>query len=217
MTERARLIDVSHHQPPIDWEALKAGGFVGAVVKLTEGETYVDPAAAKHWEGAKAAGLLVGGYCFYRPARDPKKQAAHFARVMDDLGGATLPPGLDIEVDDGNVKTGKPAVPNAAILAGCRVWLAEVERLTGWKPTVYSYAPFLDAHGLAGLAENAELWLAAYVPEKRLRLPKGWASWRAWQFSGSGTAPGVTGPVDLNVFNGDEKSLRNWARDQKRG
>jgi lysozyme len=44
------------------------------------------------------------------------------------------------------------------------------------------------------------------------KLPSGWSTWKFWQSSQSGTVSGVTGSVDLDVFNGTAAALRQAAR-----
>jgi lysozyme len=34
------------------------------------------------------------------------------------------------------------------------------------------------------------------------KIPAGWTTWAFWQYSESGSVPGIQGPVDLDVFNG---------------
>jgi hypothetical protein len=41
-------------------------------------------------------------------------------------------------------------------------------------------------------------------------MPSGWTSWKAWQWSDSGSVPGISGHVDLDLFNGDEAALSAW-------
>ena len=60
-------IDVSRWQGIINWAQVKADGFQFAIIKASEGGTFVDPDFASNWAAAKAAGLVRGAYCFTRP------------------------------------------------------------------------------------------------------------------------------------------------------
>lgn len=49
-------IDVSAHQGPIDWTAVRADGIEFAYVKATEGGDFVDDRFGANWDGAADAG-----------------------------------------------------------------------------------------------------------------------------------------------------------------
>ena len=73
-------IDVSswqHAGQPIEWTQVKAAGYDFAIVKLTQGINYINPYARNDIEAAKAAGLIVGGYCFASPLGAPSAQASY--------------------------------------------------------------------------------------------------------------------------------------------
>jgi hypothetical protein len=42
-------------------------------------------------------------------------------------------------------------------------------------------------------------------------LPPAWRTWKAWQWSATGSVPGIAGATDLDVFNGGIKQLASWA------
>lgn len=66
------------------------------------------------------------------------------------------------------------------------------------------------------------LWVADYPPSGVYTptLPAGWTTWDFWQYYGgppSGSTdyvqvPGITTPVDLDVFNGSAEALAQWVR-----
>lgn len=209
--EHAQGIDVAHYQQdghPIDWPAVKAAGRCFACIKTTQGETGRDGTALASFTGARAAGLLVGGYHFFNPQKRGDTQAEHFARELARMGPQDLPPALDIE--SGN------AADRDKIRAECAVFLKRVEQLTGWRPLVYTYPAFASEMKLGEVLGGWDLWIAHYGV-KAPRIPPGWSSYRFWQFVGDkGTCPGVTGPCDGDVFNGSEQDLRNYCRDVRR-
>jgi len=97
-------IDVSGHQPYIDWPAVYAAGYRYAWVKATEPRTgYVYGRLAEHVHAAAAAGLAVGAYTF-NAARDkrtdakasPERDADAFLDAVRGLP-LTLPLAIDEE------------------------------------------------------------------------------------------------------------------------
>lgn len=72
-------VDVSSWQHedghPIDWDAVYEAGYRFAVVKATQGTTYVNPWVARDLSDASASGLLLGAYHYYEAGEDPSQQA----------------------------------------------------------------------------------------------------------------------------------------------
>lgn len=96
-----RGVDVSTWQhpgnAPIDWEKVRAAGISFALVKATQGDTYINPWLKRDVDDANFAGLLVGAYHFYEEGPDAVSQAEHF---VGSLIGLTLDMGvwLDWEI-----------------------------------------------------------------------------------------------------------------------
>lgn len=72
-------VDVSSWQhedgQPINWDAVYEDGYRFAVVKATQGTSYVNPWVARDLSDASAAGLLLGAYHYYEAGEDPSVQA----------------------------------------------------------------------------------------------------------------------------------------------
>lgn len=207
-------IDVSYWNAGIDWPKVRATGQRFVFVKATEGETYSDPTFDDNWLGAKAAGLLRGAYCFFRPKADPGKQADRFIKYVKSMNDdGELPPALDLETNDGQ--------PREKIIARAKIWLDKVEQAFGRKPLIYSTLYFLQTYfsvsggGPPDWARDYPLWLAQYpypyVPGMAPSLPNGWFKWTFWQYSETGKVNGINARVDLDLFNGTLEELYNFA------
>ncbi len=57
-----RGVDVSNHQGAVDWQRVRAAGFVFTYIKASEGRTFSDPDFVTLSIGARRAGLRVGAY-----------------------------------------------------------------------------------------------------------------------------------------------------------
>jgi lysozyme len=200
-----RGVDVSHWQGVVDWRAVESEGISFAFVKATEGATYTDPRFAANWSGLGATRITRGAYHYFRPGTDAAQQAAHFLRTVP-VGRLDLPPVLDVETTDG--------VDGATLARGVRTWIDAVERATGKRPIVYTYPAFWNAH-LSTAFIDAPLWIAHYRAGQP-SVPAGWTGWAFWQQSDDGRVPGVSGPVDLDVFNGTEMDLQSFVSSQGR-
>lgn len=198
-TSPAQGIDVSFHQGTVDWPAVAQAGKVFAFIKATDGETYVDPQFAANWAGAAAAGILRGAYHFFRAEDSPQSQVDLFWTTV----GGTGELGLVVDVEE------TMGVSNATLIANLTQFLEQLQQVSGRQPIVYTYATFWNGLGTSAFGAYP-LWIAEYEVAAPT-IPSGWSSWKYWQSSQSGTVGGITGAVDLDVFNGSEETLRQSA------
>lgn len=190
-------IDISEFQGDIDWNQVKASGVVWAYARIDDG-TYMDTKFDQNWPAMKAAGVLRGAYQFFEPGDDPSALADIVIQKMGPLGAGDLPPMLDLEVTGGQ----SPAVINAHI----HTWMDKVQAATGRVPIIYTGKYFWN--GNVGTADFASypLWIAAYV-KPCPSTPDAWNGWSMWQYSSSGSIPGISGNVDVDLFNGTMAEL----------
>lgn len=194
-------VDVSRHQGPIDWNALARSDARFAYIKATEGGDYVDPRFEANWSGAGRAGLYVGAYHFFTLCRSGAQQAANFIRTVPRVDGA-LPPAVDLE-HMGPCRRG----PTMSDIHGeIAVLLDTLEAHYGARPILYTTREFHDAH-LADFPRE-RFWIRSlYTPPTFRR-----GDWVIWQHHHSARRPGVSEPIDLNAFRGDENDLATFAR-----
>lgn len=198
-------IDVSHWQGKIDWVKVKEAGYSFAFLKASEGSSMVDSNVYDNYNGARAAGVLVGLYHFTHATTldEARREASFFCTILDACGGIQgmdLPPVLDVEPSPPNVTTNYPEV--------CRVWCKVIEEKYGVKPIIYSYPYFIDAYmNDPTLASEYKLWLADYANNQPFDHA-GWDTWTFLQYTNKGKVPGINaGGVDLNEFNGGVDEL----------
>ncbi|AWB85049.1 glycoside hydrolase family 25 protein [Corynebacterium liangguodongii] len=201
-------VDVAGHQRPggrqIDWRTVAGpGGQRFAFVKASEGEGWKNEFYDEDARAAADAGMKVGAYHYARPAEDPVTQAQYFASVINAGPALSLPPVLDVEVDEG--------LSPQALIGWTQVFLSEVEQATGTKPMLYTYRYFwTERMANTNAFTGYPLWLAAYQNQAP-RPVGGWDKLTFWQRSDSGRVPGMNTPVDMNVFNGSEADLSSFS------
>ena len=135
---RIKGVDVASYQHPngaaIDWVAVRNGGWGFAITKATEGTTYTNPWFARDFAGSGNAGLFRSAYHYARPSLPLDSaiaQARYFVSVAGSLTGPLdLPAMLDLEETGG--------LAPADLAQWTRTWLAEVTRLTGKRPMLYT-------------------------------------------------------------------------------
>ena len=205
-------IDVSRWQGtnqsggPVDWGAVRSTGFQFAYVKATEGLIITDPFLNVLAPGARSAGLLTGVYHICWPADNTAAaEVAYFLRVAGQyIAPGFLVPVLDIEP--------RYNIHGMAMVRWIDEWAGAVRAAKGVNPVIYCSASVAaDLHKADPTIDGRyHLWLAGYAPAAQPNTG-GWGSWAFWQYTDTGTVPGIEGHnVDLDWFNGNEQSLAQY-------
>lgn len=192
-------IDVSDHQGAIDWTQVKAAGYDFAIIRIawrgygSSGSLAVDDRALENISGAKAAGLSVGVYVFSQ-AVNTEEAEAEAQLVIDTLGGQSLdlPVVFDEERIDG--ETARTDNLSASQQTDNAIAFCEKIKAAGLQPMIYA-----DMNAEAMYYDIARItaypiWYADYQP-----APQTPYQFEYWQYSESGSVPGISGSVDLNV------------------
>ena len=192
-------IDVSSYQGTIDWARVAGSGRKFGIAKASEGTGYTDPTFAGNWSGMAKNGMLRGAYHFFRASVDAVAQAQHFVSIVGKLGPNDFTM-LDLEVTDGQSA--------ATVASRALTWLKTVEQMTGKMPIVYTGPSFFQSTlgNPAGFVAYP-LVIANYgvnCPD----VPGSWKTWTMWQYSSTGSVPGIAGNVDEDTFNGDLAALQ---------
>jgi lysozyme len=201
--DRARGLDVSHWNPVTSWDAIPPEyRFIG--IKASEGTANTDPTLARHRDEVR---LLQGRFdlvIYYHLAR-PGDGAAQAARFLGLLG--QLQPNEHLALD-----TERTSTVDAAFISAFFDGMPRDRR-----PILYtSNGVWIGMRNPAfPQARDIDLWLPRYGTASEPVVPDPWQqigkSWTFWQDSQSGAVPGVSGPCDVNVFNGPEDALRVYA------
>ncbi|MGB3418663.1 MAG: GH25 family lysozyme [Mesorhizobium sp.] len=202
-------VDVSRWQGDIDWMKLRQQGANFAYIKATDGGDHLDPMFRKNWRGAHEAGLKRGAYHFFYWCRTAGEQADWFIRNVPKVAGA-LPPVIDVEWN--HLSNCKRRPSRATVLEKMQVFMDKLERHYGQRPIIYT-APDFYEDNLKGAFKDYPFWLRSVA--RHPGKVYGDRPWVFWQYSGSGLSHGVTGKIDLNVFNGSEREWRAWAGGQQ--
>jgi lysozyme len=193
-----RGIDVSSHQPRVDWARVKADGIGFVYIKATEGVGFVDPKFGAHWAGAKSVGLPRGAYHFARPdtgsggtaataKKDANAEADAFLATAAPRSGDLLPV-LDLET---------AGLSPSLMVVWATAWLERVRARTGVRPVLYTYPGFWSRMGNTRTLGSYPLWIASYGVSSP-QVPAGWSRYTIWQYTSSGSVPGIAGNVDMN-------------------
>ena len=218
LAQKALGIDVSHYDGTVTWSSVKNAGYLFAWAKANEGTTITDAYFSSDISGAKAAGIPIGAYDFAHPElNSPVAEADYFWSVAGSTivnDGLTMQPVLDFETFSG--VTGASSYADWA-----NKWCNEViSKAAANGVTVH---PILYASRCNYGEFNSSVaawtnWVASYNgqnpqtgnPWSTCSSDDWWGgtSWTFWQYSETGTVPGISGSeVDLDVFNGTMAQL----------
>ncbi len=188
-------IDVSKYQGQVDWHQVKEAGIEFVMVRLgyrstSSGSLNTDPMAATNLAGARAAGLQVGAY-FYSQATTVEEAEEEAAYALDILGDFDLDLPLSFDWEIGSrTENVDGTTATACVRAFCQAVAA-----AGREPMVYFNSwqaqELLDMTALTDCA----WWLAMYTKEGAFPC-----RFDLWQYSQTGSVPGIDADVDLNVM-----------------
>lgn len=176
-------------------------------IKSTEGVSVLNNYYLGDYKQARSHGFRVGTYHFFSTKSSAASQVMFFLKNSRYDAGHDLPPVLDLEPSAAQINAmGGPA----ALLASARQWLELVERYRGVRPILYVSQTFVNRYFVdkykdgIHLKKNYNVWIARYgeyKPDVRLSF---------WQLSPDGRVRGITGHVDINIFNGYADSFKSF-------
>jgi len=205
-------IDISQHQGNItdaQWQQIKGAGiqFVFARVSLGSCCDH-DANYVNNFNRAIAAGIPIGPYAVGYPhtnmsdPNDAANEANYLISLMKPYyqgSGLMLRPVLDIELPT-NLSLSQSFVSQWVVK-----WATTIKEGLGVDPIIYTYTAYA-ASELNSTVTPYPLWIANYnytppsTPPASAYVP--WSSWKFWQHSSTGSVPGISGNVDLDVFDG---------------
>ncbi|WP_234124442.1 GH25 family lysozyme [Clostridium hydrogenum] len=164
-------IDVFSGTNVTNWSSVKNSGIQMVYIKATEGVSYTNPLMNSQYNGAKAAGILVGFYHF-ASTNSPTAEYNYFMNAISGYG-QDLKPCLDYEIDN-------------ADYSFINQFMAQNSNLI-----------FYGSHSIAdntGLALN-KIWIAEPGTS-----PSGTNGYAGIQYSWYGQVDGISGDVDRDCF-----------------
>ena len=222
--ERIYGIDISRHQHEkgrkrfgINWRQLRitslgkrhnAEGRTFPVsfvyIKATEGTTIRNRYFAPDYQQARKQGIHVGAYHFFSMHSSAAAQADNFLKHSIIRKG-DFPPVLDVEPSEKQIEQMGGDEP---LMQRIRTFMQIVERRTGMRPILYVSQMFINKHmkNAPDIKQRYNVWIARYGqyrPDVRLVY---------WQLCPDGKVDGITGDVDINVFNGYQGQFDEFVR-----
>ena len=196
-TTEQKGIDVSKWNGTIDWNAVANAGIDFAIIRVgyrgyTAGTLVEDPYFKQNIEGATRAGIRVGLYFFTQAITEA--EAVEEASMAISLAAGyqlQLPIYFDTEKVEGNGRANNMSV--AARTAITKAF-CETIRNAGYLPGVYASTSWYNNQLKASELADYDIWVAHYANVCGFK-----ARYHMWQYTSSGSVPGIKGRVDLNI------------------
>lgn len=205
-------VDVSRFNGAIGWPTVAASGYRFAFVQASRGSGLdctvkpascgADPNYLYNYANAKLAGIRVGPYhrafatgaTAIQARADAIAEADVFIAQVGALQPGDLLPVLDVETPFTGLSAGR-------LRTWIKTWIARVHKRLGPQAIIYTNATSWGATGNSAIfAPKHPLWVAEWGVS-RPSVPAGnWGGrgWSVWQYTSSGSVPGISGRVDLN-------------------
>ncbi|MDL2215091.1 hypothetical protein LJC00_02745 [Dysgonomonas sp. OttesenSCG-928-M03] len=186
-------IDVSHHNPILDWTEVKNQDITFVYIKATEGITHDDRNYPYNYKLAKQNNIKTGAYHFYSFGISGRDQARHFINVASCKPGDLIPV-IDVEHSPSNPYS-KDSAFVKSVIKELGILENELYEYYGHHPIIYTN---LDCHKLyiKNRFPNNPIWISSLSSEPSNDIE----NWIIWQFTHKGELPGIVGNIDLNYF-----------------
>lgn len=184
-------IDVSKWQGNIDWNQV-SGAVSFAVIRCgyrgTSGNLAIDPKYLKNIKGAKAAGVKVGIYFYSRATNEAEaiEEASLAVSLAQQGGGVSLPIYMDMEASN------QKGLSSAQLTSIANAFISTVNN-GGYRGGLYASKNWLAQRMNNGSGVSGSIWVAQYNTKCTYSGRKD-----IWQYTSSGTCPGISGRVDWN-------------------
>lgn len=191
-------IDVSVWQQEIDWEQVKSAGVEFAMIRAgwrgsEQGVLAEDEYAQRNYAGATAAGIKVGAYFFSQAisVEEAVEEADYLLGLIQDWN-VEMPVVFDWEYID---ETSRTAKVDARTLTDCTKAFCDRIAAAGYQPMVYFGVNHSYYNVYLRELTQYPFWLARY--DTVLDYPY---KVDMWQYSETGSVPGISGNVDINLY-----------------
>ena len=186
-------IDVSHHNPILDWNHVESQNISFAYIKATEGNTHKDRNYLYNYDLAKKTNIKVGSYHFYTFGLSGKEQGKHFIQTAKFQKGDLIP-AIDVEHSKAN-----PHSSDSTYLSIVKKELQVLENIIyehfGIRPVIYTNKECYKLYVKDLFPENI-IWMCDLHKEPSEDIK----NWRIWQFSHEGKIKGISEDIDLNYY-----------------
>lgn len=194
-------IDVSEHNGVINWDKVKESGKVGfAMLRAGYGKGVIDKQFQRNASECNRLDIPIGVYWFSyaKNAKEAENEAEYCLSAISKYK-IDYPVAFDFEDDSvRNCQKCGISIAGKEFATMLALNFLSVIRNAGYKPANYTNPAYLNQYFDIGRLSDYDLWLAKWPsnpnPEKRPSNNP-----HIWQYSSTGSVPGIITHVDMNV------------------
>ena len=192
----AQGIDVSEFQYRINWDAVKASGVDFAIIRIGWWNNGVDKYFERNVAECERLGIPWGAYLYSysMDAEDAASEANHAIDLMNQMKAKGYTPDLPVYLDLEDAEVPLDAAKLATISSTFNGKIAAA----GYEPGVYASASWWKNYLTSPVFDSWSKWSAQYYS-----VCEAPSDPDMWQYTSSGSVPGISGPVDVNYWLSD--------------
>lgn len=187
-----KIIDISKHNESIDFNAVKAAGVQGVMIRSSWGHFREDERFRENVQGCLDAGLPFG---FYHYSYALNEEEAHeevdgFLNLIKEYK-PELPVAIDMEDADGYKAKNGTLYKKALNTTICDIFCSKCEE-AGYYAMIYCNLDWTKTKLNMDDLARYDLWLARWgstIPGRKCGM---------WQYTSDGSVGGISGRVDMN-------------------
>lgn len=189
----AQGIDVSEFQYQINWDAVKASGVDFAIIRIGWWNNGVDKYFERNVAECERLGIPWGAYLYSysMDAEDAASEANHAIDLMNQMKAKGYTPDLPVYLDLEDKEVPLDAAKLATISSTFNGKIAAA----GYEPGVYASASWWKYYLTSSVFDSWSKWSAQYYS-----VCEAPSDPDMWQYTSSGSVPGISGPVDVNYM-----------------
>ena len=185
-------IDVSEHQGAINWSQVKTSGVQFTMIRGGYGRNNVDKYFHANAKGATAAGIPIGMYWFsYAYTVDMARNEAKYAVALAKQYNVTWPIAFDLEYDTVSYAAKNGVTITKSMATQMAKAFCEEIKAAGYNTMNYTNPDYLNRYFDQSQLPY-DVWLAQYASQPSI------SDMSIWQYSSSGSVPGISGRCDMN-------------------
>lgn len=191
-------IDVSEYQGTINWNKVKDSGVDFAMLRVVKGLTgsmKTDAQFERNYRNARNAGINVGVYR-YTYAKNPDQARKEAYKVLEVLDGRELDYPVVLDIEDSGLITN---VSSDSRRSDIVLAFQEVIEDAGYDFAMYASLSWIKDYLDMDKLDDVDLWLARWRSLSKGPGYSGKGNLVMWQYTDSGSVPGISGNVDLDI------------------
>jgi len=196
-------VDISTYQSNINWTQARNSGIHFAMIRAgyrgySSGILVEDDKFRIHAQGAQAAGVKVGLYYFTQAVneREAVEEASAAIAIARKYGiSVGYPIAIDIEYSNSARNGRADGISGAQRTAVARAFCDTV-RSAGYVPMIYASKSWFENPSFLNISQlqSYGIWLAHWTTQTSYK-----GKIDMWQYTSSGSVPGISGRVDMNI------------------